>query len=158
MKMNWGMAGAAVMAICFLTACDSTEKDETYMQKCEQQLEDINSHLAALERQKKKGFSCENAAVLKALKQLIDKNADANYIVDRSNIVIWDYNPVGRYDCRAKVKKVGNRNPLGKKINPFISNTRYGLKDGGWVYYHTYITTKDNDKFYVGIKDRKKGE
>jgi hypothetical protein len=90
-------------------------------------------------------------AALETLKSLMDKNSDGDYTIDTDNIVIWDYNPVGRYQCRAKVKKVGDKNPLGKDINSFMS-TLYGLKEGGWVHYHTYITTADENNFYVSLK------
>jgi len=133
-----------------LTGCDSVDKAEAYAQKMEKSLVNIERKLEKLGEKPKKGIACDNGLALETLKSLMDKNSDGEYAVDKQNIVIWDYNSVGRYTCKVKVKKIADKNPLGKDINAFLSKL-YGLHDGGWVHYHTYITTQDENNFYVGI-------
>jgi len=150
------ITGTAMAAMILFGGCDSIDKVETHVQKIEDQLKNMEAHLALMEKRAeknegKKGIPCDNTSALETLKSLMDKNSDAEYVVDTKNIVIWEYNPVGRYQCRAKVKKVGDKNPLGKEINIFMS-TLYGLKEGGWIHYQTYITTADESNFYVTLQ------
>ncbi len=155
MKREMTLAVLAASMI-FMSGCDSVDKAEAHVLKIEKGLAAIEKKLSVMEQQQKstgaqKGITCDNASALETLKSLMDKNSDGEYEVDKANIVVWDYNPVGRYTCRAKVKKIGEKNPLGKEISSMMSGMIYGLSDGGWVHYHTYITTKDEDNFYVGL-------
>ena len=98
--------------------------------------------------QSKKGIGCDNKKVTEVLEGLLQKNGDAVYKVDTANIIVWDYNDVGRYTCKAKIIKTGEKSK--SEIAPYLS-LAYGIKDGGWVNYHTYITTADSSMFYVGL-------
>jgi len=155
MKRTNLMMLASMSAIILFTGCDSVNKVEDYAQKFEPKMEKIERHLENIEKQLekvevKKGRPCDHVSVLESLKDLMDENSDGEYQVDRSHIVNWDYNSIGRYTCKAKVKKISEKNPLGKKISSFTS-AAYGLSDGGWVHYSTYITT-DEYSFYVTLK------
>jgi len=144
---------AALGTMLLYTGCDSVDKAEAHMEKIEAKLESIEKQLAKEQSTEvKKGVPCDNTFALQSLKNLMDKHSDGEYEIDLNNIVVWDYNPVGRYNCRAKVKKISDKNPLGKKIDSYMSSLLYGLSDGGWVHYHTYITTADENNFYVGLK------
>ena len=98
----------------------------------------------------KKGTSCESKVAINTLTSVVNKNTNKQYAIDENNIVIWDYNPVGRYMCKAKLKKVSDKNTNKTQIAPYISAV-YGISDGGWVTYQTYETTAKDDRLYVEI-------
>jgi len=113
-----------------------------------------------------KGISCEDEGALRVLKRIVDKKFNGNFEIERNNIVIWDYNSVGRYTCKAKIKKVGERKkkePLPQNetatmfsvMNQMFAPIEYGIDaEGGWVNYYTYETTastKEHRHMYVEI-------
>ena len=116
--------------------------------------------------QTKKGVSCEDEGALEVLKGIVDKKFNGNFEIEKNNIVVWNYNAVGRYTCKAKIKKVGERKKkteLSKDknvamlsvMNQMFAPAQYGIgADGGWINYYTYVTTastKENRHMYVEI-------
>jgi len=113
-----------------------------------------------------KGVACDDKVALKVLKRIVDEKFNGDFEIEKDNIVIWDYNPVGRYSCRAKIKKVGEQK--NKKVtttddtdnilsvmSQIMAPAQYGIsEEGGWVSYYTYETTtstKKNRQLYVEI-------
>lgn len=111
--------------------------------------------------QSNKGVSCDDRDALEILKRIVDRKFNGDFEIDKENIVIWDYNPVGRYTCQAKIKKVGeqkNKKETPKNdtedmlavMNQIFAPVQYGISEnGGWVNYYTYETTKGS--LYVEI-------
>lgn len=147
------------IATLLLTGCETDQK-----------LDQIIKNLETLNTQKKetapKGVSCDNERITKILKSIVDKKFNGDFEIEKDNIVIWDYNPVGRYTCKAKIKKVGNRKERAElpkddtaailaTMNQMFAPANYGISsNGGWVNYYTYITTTstpENNRFYVEI-------
>lgn len=123
--------------------------------------------------QSRTGVSCEDESALEVLKSIVDKKFNGDYEIEKKNIVIWDYNSVGRYTCRAKIKKVGKSKqkkalPKDKELamlavmGEMFAPAQYGIgPDGGWINYYTYVTTASNRKnrhFYVEIFSNQKSE
>jgi len=121
----------------------------------------------------KKGVSCEDKGVLEVLKRIVDKKFDADFKIEEENIVIWDYNSVGRYTCRAKIKKVGeHKNKTASStdkdvamlavLTQMYAPAQFGITaEGGWINYYTYVTTassKEDRHLYVEIFTEKSGE
>lgn len=146
----------------FLTGCDTDKK-----------LDQIIENLQTLSSSSGKGVSCEDADALQLLKQIVDRKFDGDFEVEKDNIVVWDYNPVGRYTCKAKIKKVGEKKEktelpkdetaaMMTVMSQMFAPAQYGIgSDGGWVNYYTYVTTastKENRHFYVEIFTEDKGE
>jgi len=142
------------IAATFFTGCETEEK----LNKIENSLEVL------VER--KKGVSCEDEAALEVLKSIVDKKFNGNFEIEKNNIVVWDYNAVGRYTCKAKIKKIGEskkKTELSKDKNvamlsvmsQMFAPAQYGIgADGGWIHYYTYVTTastKENRHMYVEI-------
>ena len=113
-----------------------------------------------------KGVVCDDKGALKILKSIVDKKFNGDFEIEKDNIVIWDYNPVGRYTCQAKIKKIGEQK--NKKVtttddtdnilavmSQMMAPAQYGIsEEGGWVSYYTYETTtstKKNRHLYVEI-------
>jgi len=119
-----------------------------------------------------KGVSCENTDAMELLKSIVDKKFNGDFEIDKNNIVIWDYNPVGRYTCKAKIKRVGEQKAKKSTSNQdldalmimsqMLAPAQYGIgKEGGWVNYYTYQTTaasKKHNYFYVEIFSDEEGE
>lgn len=121
----------------------------------------------------KKGVTCDDKGALKTLKSIVDKKFNGDFEIEKDNIVIWDYNPVGRYTCRSKIKKIGEQKE--KKSAPkndelaalmamsqLFAPAQYGIGEkGGWVNYYTYETTastRKNRNLYVEIFTEESGE
>lgn len=108
-----------------------------------------------------KGVSCEDKDALGVLKRIVDKKFNGDFEIEKDNIVVWDYNNVGRYTCRAKIKKVGESKQQEKKesdselagllaMSQLFAPAQYGISEkGGWVNYYTYETTQGS--LYVEI-------
>ena len=123
--------------------------------------------------QHKKGVSCDDKGALKILKSIVDRKFNGDFEIEKNNIVIWDYNDVGRYECRAKIKKVGEsktKKEVKKNdtenmfavMNQILAPAQYGISEsGGWVNYYTYVTTTSTKKdrhLYVEIFTEENGE
>jgi len=149
------------VAVTFFTGCDTEEK-----------LDKIANNLEGLV-QTKKGVSCEDKGALEVLKSIVDKKFNGDFEIEKNNIVIWDYNAVGRYTCKAKIKKVGEKKkktelPKDKNaamlsvMSQMFAPAQYGIgSDGGWVNYYTYVTTsstKENRHLYVEIFTEESGD
>ena len=146
----------AVVATLF-TGCETEEK-----------INKISENIEKLTQVKRvtSGVSCEDEGALKVLKSIVDKKFNGDFEIEKNNIVVWDYNSVGRYTCKAKIKKVGEKKEkieLPKDENAamlsvmsqMFAPAQYGIgNDGGWVNYYTYVTTsstKENRQMYVEI-------
>jgi hypothetical protein len=114
----------------------------------------------------KKGVSCEDRGALEVLKSIVDKKFNGDFEIEKDNIVVWDYNSVGRYSCRAKIKKVGEQKTKKSAsknadmdalmaMSQLFAPAQYGIGEkGGWINYYTYETTtssKKNRSLYVEI-------
>ncbi len=54
---------------------------------------------------KKVGIRCNDPDAIKLAENIFNENIlenEAEIKIDISNIIIWDYKPVGKYLCRAK--------------------------------------------------------
>jgi len=148
---------ALAVTALFFTGCETEEKINKISENIEKltQVEHVKS-----------GVSCEDDGVLEVLKSIVDKKFNGDFEIEKNNIVIWDHNSVGRYTCKAKIKKVGERKKkeaLPKNetaamlsvMNQMFAPAQYGIgDDGGWVNYYTYVTTastKENRHLYVEI-------
>jgi len=147
----------------FLTGCDTDKKLDRIIQN----LETLTAQDAS------RGVSCEDEGALKVLKKIVDRKFDGDFEIEKENIVVWDYNPMGRYTCKAKIKKVGEKKEKTELpedenarmlavMSQMFAPAQYGIgSDGGWVNYYTYVTTastKENRHFYVEIFTEEKGE
>jgi len=150
------------IAATFFTGCESEEK----LNKISESLEKLSLHT-------RPGVSCEDKSALEVLKSIVDKKFNGDFEIEKDNIVVWDYNSVGRYTCRAKVKKVGERKKKEKTpkdkdelmlsvMSQMLAPVQYGIgPDGGWVNYYTYETTsstKENRHMYVEIFTEESGQ
>lgn len=147
----------------FLTGCETDKKLDRIIQN----LETLTAQDTS------RGVSCEDEGALKVLKKIVDRKFDGDFEIEKENIVVWDYNPVGRYTCKAKIKKVGEKKEKTELpedenarmlavMSQMFAPAQYGIgSDGGWVNYYTYVTTastKENRHFYVEIFTEDKGE
>ena len=138
----------------------------------EEKLDKIANNLEGLV-QIRKGVSCEDEGALEVLKSIVDKKFNGDFEIVKNNIVIWDYNAVGRYTCKAKIKKVGERKEKKKLpkdtnaamfavMNQMFAPAQYGISEnGGWINYYTYVTTsstKENRHLYVEIYSNESDE
>jgi hypothetical protein len=154
LKTTIAMVGAAL----FFTGCETEDK----LNKISENIE----KLTQVQRVEKKGVSCEDSDALEVLKRIVDKKFNGDFEIEKNNIVIWEYSPVGRYTCKAKIKKVGERKKKEKISNDknaamlaimtqVLAPAQYGIgAEGGWVNYYTYettISTKENRHLYVEI-------
>ena len=159
-KMIKTTLGLAIATTLF-TGCETEDK----LNKIANSLEDLAPS--------KKGVSCEDEGALGVLKSIVDKKFNGDFEIEKNNVVIWDYNNVGRYTCKAKIKKVGEKKkktelPKDKNaamlsvMSQMFAPAQYGIsEDGGWVNYYTYITTtstKENRHYYVEIFTEENGE
>lgn len=102
----------------------------------------------------KSGMKCNNQEVINLTEQILNnqimKNSDLK--LDLNNIVVWDYNKVGRYECKAKVNGVSKNGIEGTWILPVygLSINKENNKISGWIKYNTYKTTQE--MFYVEIE------
>ena len=152
----------AVAATLF-TGCETEDK-----------LNKISENLEKLTEVKSvnKGVFCDDESALEVLKSIVDKKFNGDFEIEKNNIVVWDYNQVGRYTCKAKIKKVGEskeKTDLPKDENAamlsvmsqILAPAQYGIDaDGGWVNYYTYVTTsstKENRQMYVEIFTEENG-
>jgi hypothetical protein len=160
MKITFGLVAAAV----FFSGC-----------KTEDTLESMAKNLDKLTqtKERQKGVSCEEKDVLEVLKSIVDKKFNGDFQIEKDAIVIWDYNSVGRYTCRARIKKVGERKEKTKLpdneneaalaiLGQIFTPAQFGIgNDGGWINYYTYVTTassKENRHLYVEIFTEEGGE
>ena len=107
----------------------------------------------------KPGMQCDSKKIVSLTEQILNNQIleNGSLKIDPNNIVIWDYNKVGRYYCKAKVSGINN----DKNLNPYLL-IPYGLKYdaktnkiSGWINYNTYKTTKGNS-FYVQIEPKQR--
>jgi len=105
----------------------------------------------------KKGMQCDSKEIVALTEQILNNQVlkNGNLKIDSNNIVVWDYNKVGRYYCKAKVNGINNDN----KLNPYLL-IQYGLsfdsktnQISGWVNYNTYKTTQGGG-YYVQIETK----
>lgn len=105
----------------------------------------------------KEGMQCDNKEIVDLAEEILNKQIldDGTLKIDSNNIVIWDYNKVGRYHCKAKVSGVNK----DENVN-YLTLRTYGLnfdsktkEISGWIDYNTYKTTKDG--YYVQIEAKK---
>jgi len=152
-------------AVLFFTGCEVEEKIDKRMDKITNSLETlVEASKKSSSTTATKGFSCDNKEVLTILKRIVDRKFNGDFEVEKENIVIWDYNNVGRYTCKAKIKKVGEQknNTSSRKndneliysmLGEMLAPAQYGIsKDGGWVNYYTYVTTTSD--MYVELFTR----
>ena len=106
----------------------------------------------------KEGMKCDSKEIVALTEQIVNNQILKNGTlkIDIDNIVIWDYNKVGRYYCKAKVNGVNN----DKKLNQYLL-IPYGLsfdaktnQISGWITYNTYRTTKGGN-YYVQVETKK---
>lgn len=106
----------------------------------------------------KKGMQCDSKEIVSLTEEILNNQILKNGTlkIDPNNIVIWDYNKVGRYSCKAKVNGKNNDD----RLNPYLL-PQYGLRlnsktnqISGWVNYNTYKTTQ-GDGYYVQIETHK---
>jgi hypothetical protein len=152
----------AVIAL-FFTGCETEDKLNKISENIEKltQVKSVN-----------KGVSCDDESALEVLKSIVDKKFNGDFEIEKNNIVVWDYNEVGRYTCKAKIKKVGEKKekielPKDKNaamlsvMSQMFAPAQYGIGiDGGWVNYYTYVTTastKENRHMYVEIFSEESG-
>jgi len=116
------------------------------------------------------GVKCDDPAAVNLAEGIINNDLSHKKVsikIDTDNIVEWDYKD-GRYLCKAKIDGT-----YDKKMSFFDKSllNAYGLyfkKDGkvkGWIFYQTYLTTKEMKKlqsgkggtynFYVEILNKK---
>jgi len=107
----------------------------------------------------KSGMKCDSKEIISLTERILNNQVlkNGSLHIDPNNIVIWNYNKVGRYECKAKVS--GNNND--KNLNEYLL-IPYGLeydsktnKINGWINYNTYETTK-GDGYYVQIETKKR--
>ncbi len=154
---------ALAVTALFFTGCETEEKINKISENIEKltQVKSVN-----------KGVTCEDEGALEVLKRIVDKKFNGDFEIEKNNIVIWDLNSVGRYTCKAKIKKVGEKKektelPKDKNaamlsvMNQMFAPAQYGIgTDGGWVNYYTYVTTsstKENRHMYVEIFTEESG-
>ena len=150
-----------VMAVTLFTGCGTDDKPN----KIASEVEGVV--------QEKKGVSCEDEGAIEVLKSIVDKKFNGDFEVETNNIIVWDYNAVGRYTCKAKIKKVGERKEKRKLpknenaamlsvMSQMFAPAQYGIgSDGGWINYYTYVTTtstKENRHLYVEIYSEESNE
>ena len=148
---------ALAVTAMFFTGCETEDKLNKISENIEKltQVKSVN-----------KGVSCDDEGALEVLKSIVDKKFNGDFEIEKNNIVIWEYNSVGRYTCKAKIKKVGERKEKEKISNDknaamlaimsqVLAPAQYGIgTEGGWVNYYTYETTtstKENRHMYVEI-------
>ena len=164
--MRTAMKTTLVLAAATLfTGCESEET----LNKIAVSMEKLSSQT----KESRAGIPCEDEDALEVLKSIVDKKFHGNFEIEKEKIVIWDYNGVGRYTCKAKIKKVGERK--GKEALPknkdlamltvmgqMFAPVQYGItEEGGWINYYTYETTsssKENRHMYVEIFSNEKSE
>ena len=107
----------------------------------------------------KEGMKCDSKEIVSLTEQILNNQIlkKGTLKIDPENIVVWDYNKVGRYSCKAKVSGINSSDNLNTYILPL-----YGLslnsktnEINGWVNYNTYKTTKGGG-YYVQIETIKK--
>jgi len=106
----------------------------------------------------KPGMKCDSKEIISLTEKILNNQIlkNGSLKIDPNNIVVWDYNKVGRYYCKAKVSGLNNDD----KLNRYLL-IPYGLSFNsktnqitGWINYNTYRTTK-NDGYYVQIETKK---
>ena len=158
MKRKVTTIGLVCVAI-FFSGCEMEEKLYTRIDNISNSLEtlvELSKEANSSSTTVKKGFSCDNKDVLKSLKNIVNNKFNGDFKVEKENIVIWDYNSVGRYTCKAKIKKVGKRKRnissrendnelMYSMLGEILAPSKYTIsKDGRWVNYYTYVTTTSN--------------
>ena len=102
----------------------------------------------------KSGMKCDSEKIISLAEQILNNQImkESNLKLDITNIVVWDYNKVGRYECKAKVNGLSEKGITGSWMLKL-----YGLsldektnKISGWVKYNTYKTTTDG--YYVQLE------
>jgi hypothetical protein len=101
------------------------------------------------------GVKCDDKHAVRLVEKLLtlknNNTVAVKVVVDRNNIVEWDYKD-GRYLCRAKVKGYVENATYGDLL--WLSEHGLKLKDNGtlegWVYYQTFFPTVDRKKFEKG--------
>lgn len=102
----------------------------------------------------KDGMKCDNNEVVSLTEKILNNQImkNSNLKLDINNIVVWDYNKVGRYECKAKVSGLLEKDIGGRWILPLygLSVDKQTNKIAGWIKYNTYTTTTDS--YYVEIQ------
>ena len=102
----------------------------------------------------KAGMKCDSQEVISLTEEILNNQImkNSNLKLDINNIVVWDYNKVGRYECKAKVNGLSQKGIYGSWMLKL-----YGLsldektnKISGWIKYNTYKTTTNG--YYVEIQ------
>ncbi len=107
----------------------------------------------------KEGMKCDSKKIVSLTEQILNnqilKKGDLK--IDTDNIVVWDYNKVGRYYCKAKVSGINNNDDLNTyMLIPYgLSFNSKTNEINGWINYNTYKTTKGGG-YYVQIETIKK--
>lgn len=106
----------------------------------------------------KEGMQCDSKEIVSLTEKILNNQVLKNGTlkIDLNNIVIWDYNKVGRYYCKAKVNGMNNDDNLNQYlIMPYgLSFDSKTNQISGWVNYNTYKTTQGGG-YYVQIETQK---
>ena len=107
----------------------------------------------------KSGMKCDSKEIVSLTEQILNNQILKNGTlkIDPENIVVWDYNKVGRYYCKAKVSGINNDDNLNSYMlmSYGLSFNSKSKEISGWVNYNTYKTTKGGG-YYVQIETTKK--
>jgi len=106
----------------------------------------------------KEGMKCDSKEIISLTEQILNNQIlkKGTLTIDPENIVVWDYNKVGRYYCKAKVSGINHNDDLNTyMLIPYgLSFDSKSNKISGWVNYNTYKTTKGGS-YYVQIETNK---
>jgi hypothetical protein len=147
------------------TACKLEEKIDERVDKITNSLEIIAKSTKTLAEKKDKGFPCDDEDALERLQEMVKHEFGSSFEIDRDNIVIWSQNSVGRYTCKAKVKKVKKKKKKSSSDNDLVytvlgkmfASDKHGVgKDGGWINYYTYLTTSKKKRVELILPEEKK--
>jgi len=106
----------------------------------------------------KEGKKCDSQDIISLTEDILNSQIlkDGTLKIDQKNIVVWDYNNVGRYSCKAKVSGINNDDKLNRyMLIPYgLSLNSKTNEISGWINYNTYQTTQGGG-YYVQIETNK---
>ncbi len=106
----------------------------------------------------KEGKKCNSQDIITLTEDILNSQIlkDGTLKIDQKNIVVWDYNKVGRYNCKAKVSGINHDDALNRyMLIPYgLSLNSKTNEISGWIDYNTYKTTEGGG-YYVQIETKK---
>ena len=106
----------------------------------------------------KEGKKCDSQDIISLTEDILNSQIlnKGTLKIDQNNIVIWEYNKVGRYNCKAKVSGINHDDELNRyMLIPYgLSLDSKTNEISGWINYNTYETTKGGG-YYVQIETNK---